>query len=150
MRYNDLREEGYKAASIQKYHSVLVSALKQAIVNQHITSNVAQLVKPPKIIKDEMEIFTEDEIDLLMTVAKDNRYYAVLILAITTGMRRGELLGIRWRDIDMENKTLFVRQNLQSTQKKGIIFEPPKTEAGRRKIPLPEKTIAVLEKYKKA
>jgi integrase len=147
--YNDLREEGYAASSIQKYHSVLVSALKQAIINKHLNTNVAQLVKPPKIVKEEIEIFTESEIDLLLTTAKDNRYYPALLLAITTGMRRGEVLGIRWRDIDLDNKSLFVRQNLQSTQKKGIIFEPPKTEAGKRKIPLPEKTVKALTEYKK-
>lgn len=147
--YNDMYEEGYAASSIHKYHSILVSALKQAIINKHIVTNVAQLAKPPKIVKDELEVFTDSEIDLLLTVAKKNRFYPALMLAVTTGMRLGEVLGIRWRDIDLDNGFLFVRQNLQATKDKGIIFEPPKTKAGFRKIPLPDKTIRALEEHKK-
>lgn len=147
--YNDLQEEGYAASSIHKYHSVLVSALKQAIINKHINLNVAQLAKPPKIVKDDLEIFTDNEIETLLTVAKKDRFYPALILAVTTGMRLGEVLGIRWRDIDLDNGFLFVKQNLQATKAKGIIFEPPKTKAGLRKIPLPEKTVIALKEYKK-
>ena len=79
-----------------------------------------------------------------MEFAAASRLYPALLLAITTGMRLGDVLGVRWRDIDLHTKVVNVRQNLQMTNT-GIIFEPPKTEKGKRKIPLPAKTVAALQ-----
>jgi len=65
-------------------------------------------------------------------------------------MRLGEILGVRWQDIDMVNNEVVVRKNLQATNKKGIIFETPKTKNGRRKITIPLQTINALREYKKS
>lgn len=144
-----MEDEGYSGETRKKVHNLLHSAFKQAQKNRLIQSNLVELVTPPKVTRDEIQIFSQAEIDLLLTVAKKFRLYPALLLAVTTGMRLGEILGVRWKDIDLTNGIVHVRQNLQLSNLKGIIFEPPKTEKGKRKIPLPEKTILALREYKK-
>lgn len=147
--YNDLEEEGFSGETRKKVHNLLHSAFKQAQKNRFIQSNPTELVTPPKVTRDEIQVFTQAEIDLLLTIAKKFRMYTALLLAVTTGMRLGEILGVRWKDIDLTGGIVHVRQNLQLSHHKGIIFEPPKTEKGKRKIPIPEKTIIALKEYKK-
>lgn len=149
--YNDMADEGYASGTIKHVHKLLNGILKQAVANRYIMINpLQQGVKPPRIVRDEIEIFTAAEIELLLQLAQQNnpRLYPALLLAVTTGMRLGEVLGIRWQDIDLTNSTLQVRQSLQMTGI-GIIFEPPKTEKGKRKIPLPQQMVLAFKEYRK-
>lgn len=148
--YNTMEEEGFSSETRKKVHNLIHSALKQALLNKSLQNNPTDLVKPPRVTREEIQIFTEPEINLILTTAKGFRLYSAILLAVTTGMRLGEILGVRWQDIDLTNGQLHVRQNLQLSNEKGIIFEPPKTEKGKRKIPVPEKTITALREYKKS
>jgi integrase len=147
--YNAMQEEGFSGETRKKVHQLIHNALKQAQINRLIYNNPADLVKPPKATRDEIQVFTPEQISLLLEHAKPNRFYPALLLAVTSGMRLGEILGVRWQDIDMTNNEVFVRQNLQSTNQQGIIFEPPKTVNGKRKITIPVQTINVLREHKK-
>lgn len=110
-----MQEEGFSGETRKKVHQLIHNALKQAQINRLIYNNPADLVKPPKATRDEIQVFTPEQINLLLEHAKPNRFYPALLLAVTSGMRLGEILGVRWQDIDMTNNEVFVRQNLQST-----------------------------------
>lgn len=146
--YNYLEDEGFSGETRKKVHGLLHSALKQAQFNRLIQINPTELVKSPKVVREEIKVFTQTEVEMLLNAARKFRLFPALLLAVTTGMRLGELLGIRWKDIDFDNKVLRVRQNLQMTNT-GIIFEPPKTEKGKRRIPLPAQTVNDLKDYRK-
>ncbi|AJQ26878.1 tyrosine-type recombinase/integrase [Pelosinus fermentans] len=147
--YNDLQEEGFSGETRKKVHNLIRSALDRAIINRYIQTNPANLVDTPKVARDEIQVFTSREVDLLLTQAKSNRFYPILLLAFTSGMRLGELLGIRWQDINLTTNEVHVRQTLQSTNKKGIIFEPPKTKNSKRRITIPLQTTEALKEYEK-
>ncbi len=146
--YNEMQEEGFSGETRKKVHNLIHNALNRAVINRYLQANPSDLVDPPKVTRSEIEIFKREEIDILLKFAANHRLYPALLLAVTTGMRLGEVLGVRWRDIDFDQKIVHVKQNLQMTNK-GIIFEPPKTEKGKRKIPLPAQTITALQEHRK-
>ena len=145
--YNAMAAAGFSGNTIHKVHVMLYSALQRAVINRYVLQNVATMVEPPKFEKKEIEVFTTADVSLLLSAAADHRHYPLLPLAFTSGMRLGELLGLRWQDII--GNEIFVRQTLQRTVEKGFIAGPPKTNAGKRKIPVPAGTIAALEKHRK-
>ena len=83
-------------------------------------------------------------------MVKGDRLEALYVLAITTGMRQGELLGLKWEDVDFEAGTLQVRRTLSTHVGRGFSFSPPKTAKGRRSIKLPELATSSLKKHRKA
>jgi len=85
-----------------------------------------------------------------LEVAKQDRLYALYALALTTGMRQGELLGLRWADVDLDRATVHVRQQLRRLKGEGMHFSEPKTARGRRTIALPDMAIDVLKLHRKA
>lgn len=147
--YNTLYEEGFSGSTRRQVHQLLHAALKRAVINRLLNHNTADLVDPPKADSKEVETFTAKEIDLLLKVARTWRQYPAFLLAVTSGMRLGEILGVRWCDIDMDAHVVHVRQNLQVSALKGIMLDSPKTEKGKRKIKLPAITINTLAEYRK-
>lgn len=138
----------YSGETRKKVHNLLHAALDQAVHDQLIPYNPITSVKAPKVIREEVITFQKDEIETLLSMAKPHRWYPPLLLATHTGMRLGEILGLRWMDVDFSAKTVYVRQTLQHPST-GIIFEPPKSKASKRKISIPEDTINVLKEYRK-
>ena len=116
-----------------------------------VNKNIMLAVEPPKeTIYKEVEIYTPEEIEKIITNLPNmqfglNKHYQIIILAITTGMRLGELLGLRWCDVGFKKKEVHIRQSLQYSTSTGVVFEPPKSKAGVRKISIPEKVIKSLE-----
>jgi integrase len=111
--------------------------------------NVAKLIKPPSIRREEARVLTIEEAKSLLDAIKDDRLEAFWICALTLGLRRGELLGLRWQDVDFENGLLAVRQSLQRADG-SLQFVDPKTDRSRRVVPVPEPTLAALRKHKRA
>lgn len=143
--YNFLEDEGFSGSTVRQVHLRINASLEQAMINRYIFSNPADMVKAPRASENEVETFTAQDIGLLLQTAKTwTGLYAALLLAITSGMRLGEVLGIRWCDIDATAFVVRVRQNLQYSQEKGFVFEPPKTERGKRNISVPLDTISAL------
>ena len=114
-----------------------------------ITNNPLEGVTSPKVVREEVETFPQEEIEALLEKAKSHRWYSVLLLAVHTGARLGEILGLRWTDVDFDAKCIHIRQTLQHASN-GIIFEQPKTNASRRKISIPVATITILKTCRKA
>src|SRR6266699_1404808 len=126
-------------------HSVLNSALKNAVKWGLVGRNVASLVSLPQIERYEGQVLTVDQARKLLEVARGSRLDVLLLIAITTGMRRGELVALHWDDLDFETGVLQVRRNMTHMDGVGYVEREPKTKAGRRKIGL---TGVVLESLK--
>lgn len=111
--------------------------------------NVAKLVKPPAVRREEARVLTIEEAERLLDVIRDDRLEAFWICALTLGLRRGELLGLRWDDIDFAGGLLAVRQTLQRADG-SLRFVDPKTDRSRRVVPVPEPTLAALRRHRRA
>jgi integrase len=127
---------GLSKRSVVHHHRVLFNALERAVKWQMIASNPAIKAEPPKPKKTKIEFLEKEDIPLLLKAAKETPMFTLVFLALNTGMRRGELLGLRWSDIDLDQGFLAVNQTLQFTRANGLEFKPPKTEAGERTITL--------------
>lgn len=145
--YKHLREDKRLApASIYKCHNVIRNALNQAVKYGFIARNAAEAVDTPKVGKKEMKFWNERQVMEFLEIAKDDRLYIVFFLAVTTGMRRGEILGLRWKDIDFKKGVLSINQTLSNDGKQ---FISAKTNSSQRSIALPDQTIQELKKQKK-
>jgi integrase len=128
-------------------HVTLHKSLSQALKWNLIPKNVTELVDRPRIIKEEIKPLGADEVERLFETVADHPLEALYILAVTTGLRKGEILGLRWTDVDLDSKTLQVRRSL-SFMKGGSVFVPPKTAKGKRNIGLSRISIEALQKHR--
>lgn len=142
---NLYEEKQLKPATIKKIVTILKTAFNDAVKWELIHKNPAQYVKLPKITKEELEVWNRQQIQHFLSIAKGNRYYIVFYLAIMTGMRQGEILGLRWKDINLEEKRLFVYQTLSSDGK--TFLQGGKTDYSRRSIRLSDDTIKTLKAH---
>lgn len=147
--YNDLQKQGLSARTVRYTHSVLSSALKQAVKWRQIFQNPCDLCQLPKQDKTEMKYFTPDEVKLFLETAKDTKHYTLFLLTIETGLRPGEYLGLQWKDIDLEQQTLSVRRAVKIRKGGGFYFTEPKTKKSRRSIPLSDTVIASLKAHRR-
>lgn len=143
---NELKEEGLASSSIKKIYSIVKGALDYAVNMELLPSNPITKIQLPKDSKKEIVVWDVPEIQSFQKAACLDRLYPAFYLAITTGMRRGEILGVRWKDVDLEKGMLNVRQTLS---KDGRQFLPgAKTSAGIRSIKLSNDTMVLLKKQK--
>lgn len=148
--YNDLVEQGLSARTVRYVHAVLHSALKQAVKWGMVQRNVAKLVELPRQKKREMCCLTPEEARRFLDAAKGTRWEALFSLMLTTGLRPGEALGLKWADVDFENGRLHVQRALVRINNSGQWrLEEPKTVRARRVIPLPRNVLQVLKVHRK-
>jgi integrase len=139
---------GLSARTVLHHHRILREALQQAVKWQLMTRNPADAVEPPQPRHKEMRTLNEPQIASLLDVIRGNELlHMAVLLAATTGMRRGEILAARWRDIDLESGILSVRQSLEET-KAGLVFKEPKSKKACRTIALPELAIEGLRRHR--
>jgi integrase len=133
---------------------ILSSPPKPIFSGKLVTRNVSKLVELPREERQEMRTLSLDQVvDTLLPAIKDDRLCAAFFLAFTAGLRRGELLALRWRDVDLKAGVLQVRQTLvrarnHSEGKTQIVFSEPKTPQSRRTIPIPEECLTALKHHK--
>lgn len=142
--YNSLRTDNVGEHTIQKIHSVLHSALVQAVRSGLIVRNPASGSIPPTPKSREIRVLNIDQIQQLLRSAEGDQFQYLYPLAITTGMRQMELLGLMWIDVDWENQTIDVSRQLTRPNGKKSTFQTPKTKFGKRKISMGKKSISVL------
>jgi integrase len=113
-----------------------------------IPRNATEAVKPPQPSREEMHPLTPDQAKLLLQVAHEvgDRLEALYVLAIHTGLRQGELLGLKWDDVDLDDGSLQVRRTLTIT-KNGPVFTSPKTTGSRRSVKLTSKATEALKSH---
>ena len=126
----------------------LRAALRKAIKWGFIGCNPAEMVDPPLARQEEMRVWTEEEAARFLRVARGGKYYRLFYLALSTGARLGELLGLQWRDIDFERRSLQITRTYTNLPGK-VCTQPPKTAAARRRVPLDEATLQILKQNRK-
>jgi len=113
-----------------------------------VSRNICDALEVPKKQRKEMTVWNEIEVKQFLSSAKDNKYYELFYLALFTGMRRSELLALRWQDIDLDLGKIHVTRGLQQLKDSSLIFTQPKTEKSRRAISLPPSATLVLKDYR--
>jgi len=146
--YTHLLEKGLAPRSIRMIHAILHKALQNAVRWSKIVRNPCDVVKLPYAPKGEMQVLTVEQAHNLLEVAKGRPIEVLLILALITGMRRGELLGLKWQDIDFERRSLQVSRTVSFLQGHGFVESEPKTTRGRRKMSLPPFLIEKLKHHR--
>lgn len=147
--YRQRLEAGLAPRMVQLVHTTLHKALKQAVADDLIPRNVTEAVKAPRPIKKEMKPLSPEQARTLLEAARGEKLEALYALAVTTGMRQGEILGLKWEDIDLEVGTLQVRRTLSTATGGGVKFGDPKTARSRRSIRIPKLTLASLKRHRK-
>jgi integrase len=132
--------------TVRYVHTTLSKALKDALADGLIPRNAASAVKPPKLTKKEISSLSPEQAGAFLDTARGDRFEALYVLAITAGLREGELLGLKWADVDLESGTLSVRRTL-SEARSGRFFEPPKNGKG-RSIRLTARALDALTRHK--
>lgn len=155
--FAQLEKRGESAYRRQQAHSVLYSALSEAVQLRLIPYNVCAAVRSPRLPDKEMQVLNEVQAGKLLEKAKGDRFFALYFLALATGMRQGELFGLKWHDVDLKAGTLSIQRTAAPEQVKSaegkvsvrIGTNAPKTKKGRRLISLPAIVIPVLRDHKK-
>jgi len=132
---------------IQYIHAVLRNALSNAEREELITRNVAKLVQIPTPRYKVGKGLPVSDVARILSLAKRTRFYPLYVLAATLGLRRGELLGLRWSDVDFGKNTLQVAQTVQRVSGR-LIIDETKTDASDAIVPLPKLTRAVLLEHR--
>jgi len=139
--------EKLSALTVHHQHRVLYQSLKYAVRQGYLGRNPAELVDPPSPRKKVMRTLTPSEVEVLLANAQDNYYYPVTYTAVSTGLRQAELLGLRWRDVDLDMLSISVSQVLY--KRRGICqFKEPKTSHSRRRVAMTPKLALFLREYR--
>lgn len=126
--------------------TILRQAMKHAMKKwKLISSNPAECIDIPKYKHVKYKVLSADEVQILLNNAENHPDYKLIYTALYTGMRRGELLALRWEDIDFDNKIIRVERATQRIVGKGYITKEPKTEAGKRIIDIPKSLLLLLK-----
>ena len=141
------KQEGLKPLTLRRIHATLKGALDDAVKQGFVVRNVAMYVSLPRVERYEGLVLTKEQARRLLEVARGSRLDVLLLVALTTGMRQGELLALRWDDIDFETRMLLVRHSVTYVGGIGFVETEPKTKAGRRKIMLPDVVIEALKRH---
>ncbi len=139
--------EGLSPTTVHHIHAALHRALKDALRMGLVQRNVTEMLRPPRRASKEMMVLTEEQAARFLEAVKGDRFEALHVLALTTGMREGELLGLRWQDIDLENATAYVRMNVQEAER-GFILAETKTANSRRSVRLSKLAVAALRQHR--
>lgn len=142
--YTELESKGLSSATIRKIHTIVRSSLEYAKDYKFISINPAAVVKPPTVKHKDIEVWEEKEIVYFLDAIKDEYDYIIYYLALYTGMRKGEILGLKWQDIDFYNNKIRVMRSYTKTG-----FSKGKTDKARRVIDIDDNTIEELKAHEK-
>ena len=134
--------------SVRKVHEVLSRALGDAKRRGYVVRNVAEDASPPPARRREMQVWTAQQLRAFLSHVADDRLHALWLLYATTGLRRGEALGLLWDDLDLAAGTILVQRNRTLSSGKVVVHET-KTDHGRRKIALDAATVAALRRHRR-
>ena len=145
---------GLSPRTVRAAHTVLRRALADAVRQGLLARNVAELADPPSAAAAKAEArkavktWTPEQLRQFLEHTREHPLYPAFQLGAMTGMRRGEVLGLRWQDLDLDNRSLSVTQTLVAPRYQ-LVFSEPKTEAGRRQVSLDERTVAALRERRR-
>ena len=142
--YQNRIQAGVGNRTVRYLHSVLHKALEKAVKLGLLTRNPADGATPPRLDQGEMLVMNESQVTQFLIAAQGNRYEVMFHVAVKTGMRQAELLGLKWNDLDWTTGLLQVKRQVQRVDGKGYVFVEPKTKTGRRTIQLGEASLQAL------
>ncbi|MDP8947344.1 MAG: site-specific integrase [Actinomycetota bacterium] len=144
--YEQKLDAGFASGTVRLMHGILHKALEQAVKWGIIPRNVCKAMTPPKPNPEEIHPLDAEQAKRILEVACGNRLEALYVLAVTAGFRIGELLGLKWEDMDLDAETLHVRRT-KSQAKSGPTFTTPKSGKG-RSIRLTQRAVEALKSHK--
>jgi integrase len=145
--HNSLHQSGLAARTIGSAHRVLHRALRDAEVDALVVRNVCRLKRAPKTPDADVAIVTD--IPGFVAKIRGTALYVPALLALVTGMRLGEVMALRFSNVDLDKKTVHVREALEATTVHGIRIKAPKSRAGRRDVTLPDIAVAALSEHRR-
>lgn len=140
---------GLSSSTVRRIHATLHKALGDAVRWGRIVRNPTDLADPPKEATPEMSVWSPEQLRTFLDSVRSDRLYAAWLLAATTGMRRGELLGLRWIDVDLEACIVSINQ-IRTVARYEVLTLTPKTDKGKRTIALDPTTVHALRSYRVA
>lgn len=152
--YGDLLASGLSPTTVHQLHSVLHHALGDALRKGIVARNVCELVDAPTPRRAQVQALTAEQSLALLAAAEGDRFEALYVMALTTGMRQGEILALHWGDVDLDAGVLQVRGTLHRvpgvsvTAKSGLVISDPKTSRSRRPVRLSALAVVALRKHR--
>ena len=144
--YRESLDSGLSPATVHKIHAVLHKALGQAVGWSLVPRNPTEVVTPPRPAPDEVRPLGSEQVKVLLEAASGERFESIYVLAIYTGLRQGELLGLKWDDVDLGDGLVRVRRTL--TRHRGrLLLSEPKTKRSRRTVRLTEPAVDALRDH---
>lgn len=149
-----VKEGGLSPKTVDRIHALISGALNQAVESGVISKNVARATERKKYKANHMPPFKLEDVQKIMKYAQDEWIYPAILLDVYTGLRRSELLGITWDDVDFKKKTIQINKGftIQADRKSGTTqhdLGPPKTLESERQVPINDEVIAALQKRKR-
>jgi len=145
--YTSMLESGLSPRTIRYTHAVLSSALKQAVKWQLLPRNAAEYVDLPRQKHTEMYAMSKDEVASFLATAKEDRWGTLFLLAVTTGMRPGEYMGLQWKDVNLDEGMIHVNKSLVRNKSEWR-FDEPKTAKSRRTVKLAPTVVKSLRAHR--
>lgn len=143
----ELYGEGLSNRTVHGIHITLRAALNKAVEEKLLLRNPADGCKPPPAKPREMQVLTPEEIQRLLIQAKEDGCYELLLLELSSGLRRGEICALQWNDLDLKTGALRVERQVHRVRG-DLLVSPPKTKAGSRTVILPSPVLKVLHSYR--
>ena len=143
----ELYGEGLSDQTVRGIHTTLHAALDRAVAEKLILRNPADGCRLPSAKAREMQVLTPEEIQRLLIQAKEDGYFELLLLELSTGLRRGEICALKWGDLNFRTGELRVERQVHRVRGK-LVLSPPKTKASNRSVTLPLPVLNVLKAYK--
>jgi len=146
--YAELIKAKVGVRTVRICHNILHRSLDKALRYGLVAFNPTQGASLPRYTHDEMQVFDETQVSLFLVAAESSPYRALYHVAVTTGMRQGELFGLKWTDLQWTRGTFHLQRQVQKVPGKAWGFVEPKTKSGKRTIKLGEGTLQVLREHK--
>jgi len=146
----DGKEGTLSPRTVHHMHRLIHEMLETAVQWELIISNPASKVKPPKVPKNQPESYDEQEIKVVLEVLKkeDLKHQVMVLLVLTSGGRRSEIMGLDWQNVDFENNIIYIEEALLYNPENGCYTKPPKNDSSLRQIAMPEAVMSLLKAYK--
>lgn len=148
--YAALLDRGLSPGTVRRDHATLRRALEMAVRWRRLSVNAAALATPPRPPRREMTALSAEQSRSLLAAAAGKPLEALLTLAVTAGLRQGELCALRWDDVDLEHGTLRVVATVQRVRGRGLVVSEPKTTRSRRRVELGAAAVASLARHRSA
>jgi len=145
----DGKKGGLSNRVVRYMHTIMGAALDAAIEDEFVVKNVVKSVTPPAYIKPSIEYWSWELAKEFLESTRNDRYHLFYYIALSTGMARGEILGLRWRDINWKKHTVSIRQSVVPIEGKAVIQPSLKTKSRERTLDVSENFITILKKHKK-